>query len=204
MAVVDTFGAEFGLDPESAPLFRTKASAWRGLISALEAEDLMAAAHEGVPPEVQDLLRSPPAGGVWVPAVAFQYVFRALDAQVDDEQMRVIARHSMQHGTMPILRPVIESLLRIMGTNPGGLIKRLPKVAHQQLQGIRLEIHDVQDRSFRARLEYEHVNGLPRATFTFWQGVLWAVFDVCGVTPSDVHMSIDQQRSTCEYEFHWE
>lgn len=204
MPVVDKFGAEFGLDPDSAPLFRTKASAWRGLISALEAEDLMNAAHEGVPPEVQDLLRDPPAGGVWVPAVAFQYVFRALDAHVDDEKMRLIARHSMQHGSIPILRPVIESLLRIMGSNPGGLVKRLPKVVHQQLQGIRLETQDIQDRSFRARLEYEYVNGLPRATFAFWQGVLWGVFDVCGVEPSEVSMSIGPRRATCEYEFHWE
>ncbi len=203
MLVVDTFGAEFGLDPDMAPMFRTKASAWRGLISALEAEALFEGAVAAVPPEVEELLREPPAGGVWIPAVAFQYVFRALDAQVDDARMRVIAGHAMRHGSLPVLRPVVESLLRIMGSNPGKMMRRLPKVVNQQIQGMKLEVADIQPRSFRARLEYEFVNGLPRATFTFWQGILWAVFDICGVEPTNATIAIGPRRATCEYEFDW-
>lgn len=196
-------GSEFGLSPEHAPSFRTKASAWRGLVAALEDEGLLDAVCEQTPAPVTELLRDPPTGGVFVPAISFHYVYKALEPMVSDAQMRAIGQRSMHRGPIPLLKPVLEALFRLLGTNPGAVMRRMPGVIGGQVKGMKILVDVRGEKAVDVRVSYDFLRGLPRTAFTFWQGILWTVFDLCRVEPTVAELEIGEHSASARFHFEW-
>ncbi len=200
----EELGVQFSLERVNAKRFRTKASAWRGLVAALKHEELFDTVLAEVPPPVATLLSEPPRGGVFVPAIAFHFVYRALEGKVDDARMRAIGQRSMHRGSIPVLKPVLEALLRLLGTNPGAVLRRMPPIITGQVKGMTVAVTGLHEHEATVHVAYEYISGLPRTSFSFWQGILWTVFDLCHTEPREATMEIDEARASCVYHFAWD
>lgn len=196
-------GIEFGLSAEDAPNFRSKAMAWRGLMSALHAKGLFEEVLAVVPAPVQRYMQKPPLGISWMPAIAFQYVFRALEGQVSAEQMQELAHMSILRGPFKAMSSVVEGMLRLFGSKPEAFLERLPKVMAQQLEGVTFEVEKLAERSVRMMVRYEYVEDLPPACFAYWVGVLTVTFEICGISDGRTELAIDDRGRTGMIHFHW-
>ncbi|MEM7151844.1 MAG: hypothetical protein AAF799_03335 [Myxococcota bacterium] len=196
-------GVEFGLTAADAARFKSKASAWKGLVSALEQKGLHDQVLAKVPEAVAKLMQHPPTGGAWMPAVAFSYVFVALHGTLDDEQMRAVASSSILRGPMKTMKPMVEGMLRLFGTSPLAFFRRLPKIMAQQLQGVTFDLVEAQDTEVLVQVRYHYVRGLPREAFVYWDGVQRSTFDICGVGPTHCSMKIESEDSSARYHYRW-
>ncbi len=196
-------GAEFGLSKADAPRFRSKASAWRGLMAALRGRELFEGVRSRVPPEVVALMDRPPLGAAWMPAVAFQYAFRGLAGLVDDDEVQVVASESVFHGPMKVMRPLVEGSIRLFGPEPAGLFKRIPKIMAQQIEGVRFVNEEVGVKAHTISVSYEHIHDLPVACFTYWAGIFSVVFEICGIPDVESEVEIDDARRSCRIHYRW-
>lgn len=196
-------GAEFGLSAADAEKFKSKASAWAGLMSALKAKGFYDRVLVEVPDEVAALMKHPPTGGAWMPAVAFSYVFVALRGTIDDARMLDLANASILRGPMRAMKPMVEGMLRLFGTSPLAFFRRLPKIMAQQLQGVTFELVEEQETEVVVEIRYHFVSGLPREAFVYWDGVQRGTFDICGVTPKQCSMTVDPDASAARYHYRW-
>ena len=197
-------GAEFGLTPEQSAGFRSKAAAWRGLIAALEAKGYFDEVVREVPAPVRVLMKNPPLGAVWMPAIAFQYVFRALSIRLDDNGMRQLARHSLIRGPMKTMKPVIEGMLRLFGAKPINFLRRTPGVMERQLEGVKFEFFESQSENEASmHIDYYLLRDLPRECFTYWEGVFTTVFDICGIDDFSTEVEIEPGRHAATIRFRW-
>lgn len=173
-------GAEFFKNPEDAPRFVTKASAFRSLLGVLREDQLFDVVLAHCPAEAQAIMKDPPLPIAFMPAVVFQYVFRALDAEVGLERLRDIARRSVLTGPMKVMRPIIEGTLRMFGASPTAFFRRMSQIMKPQIKGVDFDFILLEEGRATLELTYPYLHDVPDAAFVYWEAVLANTFEICG------------------------
>ena len=185
--------------------FVTKASAWRSLIDVMREVGVLERVRERSDPAVQEFLDKPPFPSTWMPAIPFQSVLAVLEKEVGIEGVREIARESTNGGMMKVMRPLVEGLLRIFGSDPASFYKRVPKVMESQVRGITFDFKTVEDGRAELLLSYDYLRDCPTGSFVYWESVLQQVQEVCGRQGTATTERIDTpRRNSARLVFTWD
>lgn len=177
---LEILGAEFFKDPRDASRFLTKASAFRAFTNAIKDAGLLPRVMEHCPQAARELIDDPPLPISWMPAVIFQYLFRALERETDGAQLRALAKQSVMTGPMKMMRPIIEGTLRLFGASPVAFFRRMPGLMENQVKGIEFEFEEIDDTSATLLVSYPYLRDVPEAAFVYWEAVVANTFDICG------------------------
>src|SRR5260370_42546078 len=120
--------APLPLRPSSEAGIRIKATWLRPLITVLIEEHKLEAVKALVPPDTAALLVSPPLATSWID---FKHNVRILEAIEKISGMiavRDLSRKMTEQARKPYMR-IVEGLLRMFGTSPATLLKRVEDIA---------------------------------------------------------------------------
>lgn len=176
----EVLGAEFFEDLADAERFVTKAGAFRALLEVLRSEGHLDRVVERASPVAQPIMREPPLQITWMPAVAFQYLFRAMWAELGPAEFRRVSQMSVMTGPMKVMRPIIEGTLRLFGASPAAFFRRMPKIMAAQLKGIEFEFIELEDRHAVLEVRYPYLHDVPIPAFVYWEAIVANTFEICG------------------------
>ena len=176
----EVLGAELFKDPNDASEFVTKAGAFRALLEVLRNEGVFDQVRAAADPQVLPLIDQPPLPISWMPAIAFQYLFRAMWSVLPPDEFRRVSRGSVLAGPMKVMRPIIEGTLRLFGASPVAFFRRMPGVMAAQVKGIEFEFVVLEDDHAVLEVRYPVLVDVPEPAFVYWEAVVQNTFDICG------------------------
>jgi hypothetical protein len=202
----DFLGAGLVSSPAENEVFITKASAFRSLIEAIRSHGLYDEVHARLPVVARKLVENPPFATSWMPAVAFQYLFRALWEVADEGSFCTIARDSVVTGPMKLMKPLIEGTIRLFGATPAAFYKRFPQVMESQIKGVTFTVVELTDDRAVITVTYEHLRDVPYESFLYWAAILEITNEICGRTGhNEVYVdTTDPRRNRGRLTLHWE
>lgn len=176
----DFLGAGLVSSPADNEVFITKASAFRSLIEAIRRHGLYDEVHARLPVVARKLVENPPFATAWMPAVAFQYLFRGLWEVTDEAKFSEIARDSVVTGPMKLMKPLIEGTIRLFGATPAAFYKRFPQVMESQIKGVTFTVAELVDNRAVITVTYDHLKDVPYESFLYWAAILEITNEICG------------------------
>lgn len=176
---LERLGRELSARPDLNGVFRTRAGAWRGFIELLHERELFEPVRARVPPPVQRLMDTPPLAVSWMPAMGFQFVFRALDELVSPEAFVQLAHDSVVKGPLRRMKPVIEGIIRIFGASPAAFLQKTPQLMASQVEGITFSIDELGEGYAIVGVCYDYLHDVPRVGFEYWRGAMQITFELC-------------------------
>jgi len=175
-------GNEFSQRADLNDVFVTRASAWRSLLEVLHAHGVHDAVRARVPAAVERLMDRPPLPVSWMPAVAFQFIFRALDDLVDPDTFARMAHDSVVKGPLVRMKPVVEGILRLFGASPEAFLRRTAPMMETQVRGMTFELERFEPGEAVLRVVYDHLENPPDSAFDYWRAVMEINFELCSIT----------------------
>jgi hypothetical protein len=201
----EVLGAELFKDPSTASSFVTKAGAFRALIDVLRTTGRYPRIHAAADPALRPLMDQPPLPISWMPAVAFQYLFRAMWAVLDPDEFRRVSRDSVLAGPMKVMRPIIEGTLRLFGASPAAFYRRMPAIMAAQVKGIEFEFIELDDTHALLEVRYPLLFDVPEPAFIYWEAVVGHTFDICRCTgTATTELLDDPDRNRARITLDWQ
>ena len=198
-------GNEFSQRADLNEVFITRASAWRSLLEVLHTHGIHAEVRRRVPPAVGRLMDRPPLPVSWMPAVAFQFIFRALDDLVDEETFARMAHDSVVKGPLVRMKPVVEGILRLFGASPEAFLRRTGPVMETQVRGMTFELEHFEPGLATLRVVYDHLEDPPDSAFDYWRAVMEINFELCSITAKSRTERIDDApRNAARLVYAWD
>jgi hypothetical protein len=187
----EVLGAELFKDPATAASFVTKAGAFRALLDVLRREGYLGPIRAVADPAVHPLIDQPPLPISWIPAVAFQYLFRAMWAVLGPDEFRRVSRESVLAGPMKVMRPIIEGTLRLFGASPAAFYRRMPAIMAAQVKGIEFEFVELDDQHALLEVRYPLLFDVPEPAFVYWEAIIAHTYAICGCTGTATTEQLD-------------
>ncbi len=197
-------GHELARDPEFHKHFLCKGSAFRGVVAALEQNDLLDQVCAEVPAEVAAHLRQPPASTEWMQAIEFQYVFRGVEICGGMDGLKRVGRDGIFRGPLKTMRPFIEGTLRLFGGSPTAFFRRIPSVMESQIKGLRFSYEERGPTEVAITVHYDWLKDVPLCAFVYWEAVFGVTFELCGVAGrGSTHVLPSAFHDTAEIRLSW-
>jgi hypothetical protein len=86
--------------------------------------------------DTRKLLEHPPLPGVWMDGWPVEEMNGAVAQLRGLDILPSISARAMATGMTPILRPVVEGMMRLFGMSPAALFSRLPTISRSSVRGI--------------------------------------------------------------------
>jgi hypothetical protein len=159
---------------------RLKASTFRSYIHVLARERKTSAVLALVPPATAAVIEAPPLAGTWVD---FQHI---IDITVAVETLggMVGVRDFTKKATADARKPymgVVEGVLKLFGTSPATLFKRMNDLVKSTLEGLDYAYTATSERSGTMELTYQLSQEVPTCMFVGAVPALQILLDTCGV-----------------------
>ncbi len=103
---------------------------------SIQSMGLLEEVRPRVSPETRKLLDNPPLAGVWMDGFAVEDLNLAVSQLRGLDILPAISARAMATGMTPILRPVVEGMMRLFGMSPAALFSRLPTISRSSVRGI--------------------------------------------------------------------
>jgi hypothetical protein len=157
---------------------RLKGTTLRAYASVLARSRRLDAVLAVVPADVAALLRSPPLAGKWVDWRVIAEVLVAVEGLEGTTGVRKFARETLDE-TMVTYRPMVAGALRLFGTSPPTVFKRLNDLLRPGLEGLEYRYQPVSDRSGIMHATYAVDGEVPSSFFVAGMAVLELALELC-------------------------
>jgi hypothetical protein len=161
--------------------WRLKASALRGFAGEARALEIYDQVAARVHPSTRALMGSPPPASVWIDASITEDVLRAVEAVRGRAALRDFSRRGLLASTAPLLRPMVEPLLRLFGTSPATLFARAELLTATTSRGVAFAYAPGGARAGAMVVSFPERAEAPLHTLFAFAGTLEVVFSWCGV-----------------------
>jgi hypothetical protein len=159
--------------------YEVKGYLFRGILGALEQEGLLMSVRDKVPPEVRAVIQNPPLAGAWMEGGLLDAVSDVVLELHGVQALRRIHGAGVNRGAMTVLRPVAESVMRMLGVAPGKLLGQLNRMQQSAVRGLE---HKWQETGPNAGVLTTTVDAnVPASFFEGTAGSMEVVFTLCGV-----------------------
>ncbi|MBI5494724.1 MAG: hypothetical protein HY904_06815 [Deltaproteobacteria bacterium] len=183
--------------------YEVKGFHFRGILAALESEGLTAEVRDRLAPGEAAFMERPPLPGAWVEGRVMDAISEAVLALRGPQVLRRVHKLAVNRGAMTVLRPVVESVMRVLGVSPGTLLAQLNTLQGAAARGI--------EHRFEARgpaegvLATSVVGNVPDSFFEGTAGSMEALCTLCGVTPliSAPEVTRTADRTTGRLQLSW-
>jgi hypothetical protein len=160
---------------------RQKARMLRSFVSILEREGKRDAVIALVPPDTADLMRSPPLAGSWMDATHIHKIIQAVETLGGLPAVRELARKVTDDARQGYMF-VVEGVLKLFGTSPATLFKRMNSLVASFLEGTDYRYTAKTDRSGEMVVEYSADYEIPICVFVSLVPAFQTLLSACGVT----------------------
>ena len=159
--------------------YEVKGYLFRGFLSALEQEGMLAAVKERVSPDVRVVIDTPPLAGAWMGGHLLDAVSDAVMTVHGAAALRRVHSAAVNRGAMTVLRPVAESVMRVAGVSPGKLLSQINRLTQSAVRGME---HQWEDKGPDSGVLTTSVKAdVSDAFFEGTAGSIQIVFDLCHV-----------------------
>lgn len=158
--------------------YQVKGFHFKGILAALADEKLTADVRARVTPDVQALLDMPPIAGAWVDGAAMDAISEAVLQLGGVPRLRRVQAVAVNQGAMLVLKPVVESVMRVFGVSPATLMTHLNRLQGSAVRGI---THVYRERGVsEGTLETTVEAPVPDSFFEGTAGSMEALCALCG------------------------
>src|SRR5256885_279150 len=119
--------------------YRVKAKTFRAHVRYLEKTGKLAAVRALLSPEVAELVEHPPLPGAWLDGTVMNEIVRAVYDLDGGAGVREMMRHIIDDEMLSFFAPVLQGIVRILGTSPSFLFGRYQVTLRNHLQGVDFE-----------------------------------------------------------------
>jgi len=151
-------------------------SVFRGYVAALKKRGWLEEVVPRVSPEVAELVRHPPFPLRWLDFKCSDEVNQALYDLKGPDAVRGFLHDVLRDSVGPLIRPLIGSLLSVVGGGPETLFSRMESFAPPIIKGTSFRWTSTGPQS--GELELSHRAPLSRPAWLAWEGTLLFAYDV--------------------------
>lgn len=126
---------------------------------------------------VRALFDDPPLASAWVDGGCMDEIEQILLEEAGVEKLQSISRGAALRGMGPMLRPIVEGLLRVFGASPASLASRAGMIVSQSAKGIEAGYTSTGATSGVLTLRFPHGRP-PPGKFHSLVGVLGAFYEL--------------------------
>jgi hypothetical protein len=166
--------------PASEPGIRIKAAWLRPLISVLIEEHKLDAVKALVPPDTAALLVRPPLETTWIDFQHNVRIIEAIEKLAGTIAVRDFSRKMTDKARKPYLR-IVEGLLRMFGTSPATLFKRVDDIARGFVTNHHFKYAPINERSGMMEIFYDVDYPIPDCIFVSSMPSFETLLNMCGV-----------------------
>ena len=180
---------------------RVKANTFRSYIRILTAEGKLEAVVAHVPDDTAALIRTPPLPGSWMDGRHMHDVVVAVDAVGGLAAVRELSRKGTADARKPYMS-IVETVLKLFGTSPATLFKRMNKLVDSFLEGVDFRYTPLGERSGVMEVEWQTDYEMPTCEFVGLMPTFQTLLEACG-TKGVVGMPERMGPSKARYRIQW-
>jgi hypothetical protein len=159
---------------------RLKGSTLRAYVNALEKLPRREEVIARMPERTARLIAAPPLAGSWVDFMHIVDITVAVEAVVGTIGLRDFAHRAVEEAKGPHIK-MLEGLLRLFGTSPATLFKRMNDLVKSTIEDIEYTYTATSNHSGLMTVRYELEEQLPMCMYIGGTQVLQTIFEACGV-----------------------
>jgi hypothetical protein len=159
---------------------RLKAFTFRSYIKLLVKDGRRDAVMALVPPETAALIADPPLAGSWMDLQHINNISVAIETIAGMAAVRDLARRGTDEARKPYMG-VVESVLKLFGTSPATLFKRMNSLVSSFIEGIDYRFTSTTPRSGVMEVAYKTDHEVPICVFVSGMMSFQVLLDACGV-----------------------
>jgi len=163
------------------PVYRIKGTAFRGHLKYLKDNGKLDAILARVSPECATAIRNPPLSGSWIDARFMDEIVQVLDQMEGTAALWAMERKVIE-DQMTVFFPVMQGILRVLGTSPTKVFSRLGDLYRRHIEGVEFCYTPTSDRSGTMEVRFATTRPLRLCNFVTTIPGLELVFQVCGVS----------------------
>jgi uncharacterized protein (TIGR02265 family) len=161
--------------------YLVKGATFRAYVKYLKTEGKLDAVLEKISPAAASALREPPLQGSWIDAHLLVEVVEAIDALEGSEGVLKMGREVIRREMLPFFFPMIQTVMRVMGTSPATLLARFPQLVQTSVQGVEFHYRVTSPTSGTMEAYYATDRPLKRCAFLQSVPPIEQILRVCGV-----------------------
>ena len=167
-------------NPRNAEVVQGKGAMLRGFLLALDEAGLRKEVHARVSPRTAVAMDHPPPVSAWIDPAPMEEIIDVVASLRGIAAVRAVNRSATLIGLAPIMRTVVEGLLRIFGVSPFTLFARLRHLSSGNVRGVEYRWRALSPTSGELTVRYPRREAMSWNVLVGIAGTLEAVFDVCG------------------------
>lgn len=185
--------------------YEVKASALRGYVAVLKKRGDFERLRPKLPADVLAFAESPPPASAWIDARYTEVLLSSYADMVGDRAMRQLSREALSASVAPLIRPIVEGLLRLFGTSPATLFRNTQLMTKNNLRGVEFSYRAIGPHEGEMCLRFPARRGVPLRTFFAFAGAFEVSLDLCGArgTVDDPVLVDDAQKNAATYAIRW-
>lgn len=126
--------------------YRVKCSVLRGYVTVLGRSGELAQLRAQVSAATRALLDDPPPTSTWLEPGPIDELADAVVGRGGPAAARKLAREGLSLTVLPLVRPVIESMLRLFGATPATIFRRVGTIGGTTMRGVAFEYQASSER----------------------------------------------------------
>ena len=158
-----------------------KAMTFRSYLAILAKDNQLAAVVARVPPATAALMADPPLAGSWMDFIAMLHISEAMESIGGMAAVRDLARKGTNDARKPYMG-VVETVLKLFGTSPATLFKRMNSLVGSFIRGIDFQYIAKSERSGVMEVTFLPEYPIPMCVFVSQVPSYQTLFETCGVS----------------------
>src|SRR5262245_53407468 len=122
--------------PKNDSAFRVKGTVFRGHLRHLKDVGRLEPVLTLLSPEAAALVRDQPLPGSWVDAHPLEEVLRVVDQLYGIPAVWEMQRDVLEHDMLPFYFPMVQGIIRVLGTSPEVLFKNYQNLIRMNVRGM--------------------------------------------------------------------
>ena len=158
-----------------------KGSMWRGYLASLENSGLLSSVRERASERTREMMDRPPPVSAWISVTALEEVIDIVEQLQGAQGIRDLTREASLLGVAPLIRTLLQGLMRAFGVSPATLFARLGQISSTTVRGVEYQYVAIAEREGELILRYPKRASVPWNVFVAVSGSLEAVYEFCGM-----------------------
>jgi hypothetical protein len=182
--------------------YEVKGAALRAYLKQLERKGWLSAVSAQVSPEMRAQFVDPPPSSSWMDAAPIEALMAAVEEQHGEDAVRALS-YDTQTDMVPILRPVLEGVLRIFGASPATMYARMELLTRTSLRGVEFAWHVESAQAGDLEVRFIARRELPRRAFVSFIASFQLILEFCGKKGMVSLPELNRDGTGARYHIEW-
>jgi hypothetical protein len=160
--------------------YRVKASIFRAHLKWLQSEGSYEAVRAKVSPATGKLMDAPPLASSWMESAPLDDIVEQIELLDGLDGVRRVASMTLRDQIHPFMEPMIRGIMRVIGTAPPTIYKRLGDLVKTVIQEVEYQWTSTGPTSGMLNVKYPRGHNVPMRTFISGIAGFEKILFMCG------------------------